>query len=479
MPGYFIDEKVGGMYLSIDENTCVKIGQAWYENQLVYQSAFNVTYVVDEGVEYVEKVKPNTSMLSPTTFTPEKSGYEFLGWRRDTTASEDILTDENALATEHTTLYAVFRQTVTGTFKSYNSTQTDSDYKYYNNGNVLGASITYPTGATYSGFEFRGWSAVDDTSADADASKGNGANITDVLENFTVYGLYRKNITVTYYNNSTSASSAKGYRYYNASGNNKNPSFTLNQAGKSGWTARGWSTSNAGNATATYSNGATFTRDSDITLYGMYYASITLSYAGNGATSGTTQAQPGTIYWAPAGTIGASFTLRSCGFSRSGYSFTGWNLGSAGATITLTSSSTATAQWKLASQSFKVYMKNHDNYDNGWEDLNVKSIDSNNYFSKDSDDRYLYCKASCNVSVSYTYNNGGGNGRLWMRKYYAGSVHEWQGLGEGDNLSGSASFSVNAGEYISWQTLSHYATGDGQIVMSTSNLTFTFTATAI
>ncbi len=112
------------------------------------------------------------------------------------------------------------------------------------------------------------------------------------------------------YNNSTSASSTSRYRYYN-NGNVANPSFTLTQASSS-WTPRGWSTSNQGNAGITYANGATFTRDSDITLYGLYQQTVTVTYYNNSTTASTTT---GTRYWAPAGSINPSFTLTQAGIS--------------------------------------------------------------------------------------------------------------------------------------------------------------------
>lgn len=233
----------------------------------VYSVGNIVTYATGNGT-YQEEVDEGQSCLSPKTFTPVLSGWTFIGWRADKTASGSVLASL-AMGEEPMTLYAVFRQV----------------------------------------------------------------------------------ITVTYYNNSTSASKATGYRYYN-NGNVANPSFKLMQAAStSGLTARGWSTTNKGNASITYNNGAAFTRDSNITLYGLYQQTITLSYAGNGNTGGSTVAQTGTRYWAPAGYINPSFTVKANGFTKTNYIFTRWKSGSTayavGQVITLSSNLVLTAQWSL------------------------------------------------------------------------------------------------------------------------------------
>lgn len=145
----------------------VKIGQIYKGSQLIYQSAFNVTYVVDtiNGVQtsYTEKIKPNTSMI-PTTFTPTKSGYTFVGWRKDKTASSSVLT--SAVATEHTTLYAVFSKAITvsysGNGNTSGSTSSHSENMYYNNGNTVGAKFTLKTnGFAKTAYSFSKWALGD------------------------------------------------------------------------------------------------------------------------------------------------------------------------------------------------------------------------------------------------------------------------------------------------------------------------------
>ena len=317
--------------------------------KVLWKAGAIVTYVVDTTAAYTEEVDTGASCLAPTTFNPSKSGWTFVGWRKDSTASSSVETSV-VMEGEPITLYAVFKKTVTLTYYDADyGKNTATRQAYYNNSNVVKAAFENFTQTAMTGWISSGWSA---------SSEGNptiafrdGATIS-IDSDLTIYGCYKQQITVTYYNNSTSASTAKDTRYYNASGNYVNPSFTLTQATKSGWSARGWSTSNAGNATVTYNNATAFTRASNITLYGMYQQTITLSYAGNSNTGGSTAAQTGTAYWAPAGTIGAAFSLRSNGFTRTGYSFNKWAMGStsgtqyaAGASITLTANTTFYALW--------------------------------------------------------------------------------------------------------------------------------------
>ena len=261
---YTGNQKLKKLYIG---NQAVR--KAYLGNQLVYSAGNIVTYHVDAGVRYQEEVGEGESCLSPKTFTPQKAGWAFVGWRTDATASGDVISSL-IMGDSPIELYAVF---------------------------------THP-------------------------------------------------VTVTYYNGSASASAQMKNRYSN-NGNDTPPSFTLTQAALSGWSARGWSASTAGNGGITYANGAAFTRNSDVTLYGMYQQAVTLSYSGNGATGGSTAAQTGYRYYNSNGqTLNASFSLRANGFTRTSYTFSKWALGSAGGTqyaagagVTLAASTIFYALW--------------------------------------------------------------------------------------------------------------------------------------
>lgn len=232
-----------------------------------------VTYYVDTGTVKQENINYGNSVLSPSTFTPSKSGYTFVGWREDNTATGSVLSSKT-MGDSPITLYAVFKKTITRTFKSYNSTTTSSGTSYYNNGNTSKAAIKVPTGASYSGWTWRGWSGLNSTAANASVMSANGGTI-NTLDGGTVYGLYQQTITLSYNGNSAtsgSVSNQTGTRYYNAAGNTQNPSFTLANNGfaRSGYTFLKWA-KGSGSGTQ-YSSGASVTLSGNTTFYAVWKA---------------------------------------------------------------------------------------------------------------------------------------------------------------------------------------------------------------
>ncbi len=317
-----------------------KIKKAYLGRQRVYSAGNIVTYKVDSGVAYQEEVDSDASCLAPKTFTPAKSGWVFVGWREDATAAGSVFASK-VMGDEPVTLYAVFEQAVTLTYYNGSATPTTATKtRYYNNGNVANPTVTL-TQAAISGWTTRGWST--DAAGNAGAVYANGATIT-LTGSLTLYGLYYQTITVTLVTpNGTTYPS--GTRYYNSAGSMVNPTFAPVVPAASGWTIRGWSTSNQGNTDITYSSGAAFACTGNITLYSLYYRTLYLYYDGNGATGGAVGAQSGTQYWAPAGTVNPTLQLQACGFSRTNYAFTGWDYGAPGTVVTLTDSITVSAQW--------------------------------------------------------------------------------------------------------------------------------------
>ena len=87
----------------------------WKHNGVLVYSAGNiVTYYVD-GVLYQEEVESGNSVLSPTTFTPSKTGYTFVGW---SLSEGGAVLSECVMDSDPITLYAIMIQTVTS--YSYN-----------------------------------------------------------------------------------------------------------------------------------------------------------------------------------------------------------------------------------------------------------------------------------------------------------------------------------------------------------------------
>lgn len=134
----------------------------WYHNGVkVFSSGNIVTYNVDTGTSYQEEVDSEATVLSPKTFTPTKSGWTFVGWREDTTASSSVL-QSKTMGDDPITLYAVFKRTFSLSFvNNYASGGSMSPIygdQYYNNGNVVNPQVTLPNdGYSRSGISFVKW----------------------------------------------------------------------------------------------------------------------------------------------------------------------------------------------------------------------------------------------------------------------------------------------------------------------------------
>ncbi|MDE6638991.1 MAG: InlB B-repeat-containing protein [Acetatifactor sp.] len=137
-----------------------KVSKVYLGSTKIYSSGSTCTYICD-GNTYQEEVDEGASCLSPKTFTPAKSGWEFAGWRQDTAANGSVLSSL-AMGGAPITLYAVFRQTITlsynGNSATSGSTAAQTSYRYYNNGNVANPSFTLRSnGFSRSGYTFSKW----------------------------------------------------------------------------------------------------------------------------------------------------------------------------------------------------------------------------------------------------------------------------------------------------------------------------------
>lgn len=149
-------------------------------------SAFgtNITYKVD-GNTYTELIQNGASALSPKSFTPSKSGYTFVGWREDATATSSVLTTKIANGSPFT-LYAVFRRTLNLYTRSNGSTATNSGYQYSNNGNISNPTIKV-SNPSRSGWTFKGWSSSSSSTGIANSSLSGGLTITGDTYRYAVW----------------------------------------------------------------------------------------------------------------------------------------------------------------------------------------------------------------------------------------------------------------------------------------------------
>lgn len=177
---------------------------------------------------------------------------------------------------------------------------------------------------TKSGYTFVGWR--EDTAANSSVITSKTMGTSDI----TLYAVFKKTVTLTYFNDSTSATSTSGIQYYN-NGTIVNPKFTISQASKSGWSTRGWSTGTAGNATVTYSSISNKEFSDNITLYGLYSQKINLSTVVGGSTS----KMEGMRYYNSANNyVNPKFTIANPAIS--GATFNGWSSSASSTTISNT-----------------------------------------------------------------------------------------------------------------------------------------------
>ena len=181
--------KIDGVELESMTHDGVEV-QTWIHDGVeVYSAGRLVTYHVDTDMKYVEKIKKGLSALSPTTFTPSKDGWSFVGWREDTTASGDVLS-EKVVEKSAITLYAVFSQNVTlsysGNGSTGGSTAAQTGTRYYNNGVIENATLVLSnSGFSKTYYAFAKW-AVGSTSG-TQYSAGDSVTIS---ANTTVYAIW-------------------------------------------------------------------------------------------------------------------------------------------------------------------------------------------------------------------------------------------------------------------------------------------------
>ena len=298
-------------------------------------NTLSVTYDSQGGSAITNGSTTTGGSIASSPGTPTRAGYTFNGWFAASTGGSAITFPYTHGQTANFTLYAQWTaNTLTITYDSQGGSAISSG------STTTGGSIASSPGTpTKAGYTFNGWFA---------ASTG-GSAITfpythGQTANFTLYAQWTANtLTVTYDSQGGSAIS---------SGSTTTGGSIASSPGtptKAGYTFNGWFAASTGGSAITfpYTHGQT----ASFTLYAQWSSnSNTITFDGNGATGGSTAAQ--NINTA------ATANLTANGFTRSGYTFTGWNTAANGsgspysnqASYTMgTSNVTLYAQWTLAS----------------------------------------------------------------------------------------------------------------------------------
>ena len=170
---------------------------------------------------------------------------------------------------------------------------------------------------TYTGYVFQGWNTAADGSG---TSYTNLANLTTTAA-ITLYAQWRAGVTHTVTFN---ANGGTGSQADQVAGQATN--LNANQFSRTNYTFTGWNT--VANGTGySYVNQSVYSFAQDTTLYAQWAIIVvphSVSFYGNGATSGTTSSQ----------TASATQALTLNGFVRTGYNFLGWNINNNAGTAT-------------------------------------------------------------------------------------------------------------------------------------------------
>ncbi|OEZ03991.1 internalin-A precursor [[Butyribacterium] methylotrophicum] len=258
-----------------------------------------------------------------------KTGYTFTGWNTQSDGSGTVYTDGQnvvnltAVEGEKVTLYAQWRA---------NNYTIRFDGNTADGGSTSDQAMTYDqaanltaNGYTKTGYSFKGWNTQSDGGGTAYTDGQNVVNLTAVEgEKVTLYAQWRaNNYTIRFDGNTADGGDmADQSMTYDQAAN-----LTANGYTKTGYTFTGWNTQSDGGGTA-YTEGQnvvnlTSVEGERVTLYAQWRAnSYTIQFDGNTADGGNTPAQTMTY--------DAAANLTVNGYTKTGYTFAGWNTQSDG-----------------------------------------------------------------------------------------------------------------------------------------------------
>lgn len=254
--------------------------------------------------------------LTISSTRPTRSGYTFKGWATSSGSSTVRYDPGDSYTFSRTysqsasvTLYAVWeRITYTITYNSNGGSGTMSPTtKYY------GESVTLRANTfTRTGYRFSGWA----TSSTGSVVYANQATYTANASD-TLYAVWtRITYTITYNGNgNTGGSMSSTTKYYGTAVTLRANAFT-----RTGYHFAGWALSSTGSVV--YDDQDTYSTNASDTLYAIWTANTYyVNFNSNGGSGSMTR---------QTFTYGTYQNLKSNTFTRTGYTFTGWNRNSAG-----------------------------------------------------------------------------------------------------------------------------------------------------
>ncbi|MBQ7597606.1 MAG: InlB B-repeat-containing protein [Clostridia bacterium] len=276
---------------------------------------------------------------------PTKSNATFDGWAKGSPSGTKYAAGESITISENTTMYA--------TWINDEPTTHTVTYNYSTNGGTSatktsatvaeGSAIDLTPTATKSGWTFVGWNTNQNATTALSLLNMGTSNVT-------LYAIFKKTLTGTFidYSGTSQTTRTASTTIYNNATSGTVTAPTQNTY--TGWTKRGWATGTSADASAVSS----YSISANTTYYGLYQRTLTLSYNANGGSS-TPSSQTGTQYansYSISSTKNPTLKLANA-ISKSGSTFDGWSMGSAGGTkytagssVTISANTTMYAVWK-------------------------------------------------------------------------------------------------------------------------------------
>ena len=307
---------------------------------------------------YILTFNPNGGSVSPTSKsvaygsqygtlpTPTRTGYTFTGWFTAASGGTKVSTT-TTMGAGNATIYAQWTPTnYTITYNLNGGTNPSGVATSYN---ITSSTITLPT-PSRNGYSFGGWYTSSSLSGTAVTSIATGSTGNKVF--------YAKWTPVNYsisYNLNGGSVSGNPSSY-----NIETATFTLKNPTRTGYTFTGWTGSNGTTAQTSVSIAKGSTGNKSYTA-NWRANTYTVAYNANGG-SGTTASS--------SHTYGVAKTLTANAFTRTGYTFKGWNTKADGSgtsytnsqsvsNLTSTNGATVTlyAQWTANTYTYNIVYK--------------------------------------------------------------------------------------------------------------------------
>ena len=196
---------------------------------------------------------------------------------------------------------------------------------------VQGGTVTLASAITRTGYTFGGWN----TNASGTGTTYTAGSSYTPSSNVTLYAKWTANTYSIGYNANSATSGTAPASQTKTHGTDLTLRTNSGSLARTGYTFGGWNTASDGSGTS-YAAGGTYSTDAAATMYAKWNSlTYTVTYASNGATSGTAPASQ-------TKTHGTDLTLRTNtgNLAKTGWTFSGWNTATNGSGTTYSSGGT-------------------------------------------------------------------------------------------------------------------------------------------